>query len=125
MEIGKEMKAYWSGMLIARNRSSSLLGADSFLSTDLSNFNLAVEQVITLTNSSCVGVRKETDSLKTSASTPITSSSSELDQANSMLSVRSKEAAEWASGCHLAALSNQNCSVTHRLTRTVPIASTP
>jgi len=51
-----------------------------------------VEQVILSTSSSFVVVRKETDLFKTYASTPITSSFSELDQAT-----------EWASGSGMRA----------------------
>lgn len=60
-------------------------------------------QIITLTGSSFVGVREEADSLSTSVSTPITSSSSELDRAINMLSARAEEPSKRASGSGMRA----------------------
>lgn len=60
-------------------------------------------RVITPTSSSYVGARKKTDSLITSPSTLVTSSSSEVVQAKNTLSVRSEEAAERAFGSGIRA----------------------
>lgn len=78
-------------------RKESLIQPDWARFSDQSNFSLAVAQVILLTSSSFVGVREETYSLKTFTLTHITSNSSELDQANNMLSAISEEAPEQGS----------------------------
>lgn len=55
-------------------------------------YQSAVARVITSTNSSYAGVREEVLSLDILDSTPITSNSPKLDQANSMISARSEKA---------------------------------
>lgn len=73
----------------------------SSVSTDQSKLSLA--RGIMSTSSSYLGVREEAGSLNSSASTSATSNSSELDQPNSMLSARSKENADRASGSGMRA----------------------
>ena len=66
------------------------------LATVQFRFSLTLVQIITSSNSPYVGDKEEAGSDKTSASTPVTSSSSELQRRSNKLFARPEETSLWA-----------------------------